>query len=228
MPIDIFKLGDEWEALRWTLVAISLLGASAYQMLESHPADTLRTVLKTIAISALAPLPLLSLWAGPTFALFALVLALGFGSLGDFYLSLKDDSIYFKRGLIAFLIGHIFYLIVMVPYIGTPSALQLAGMVVLAVISGGTCIWLTPKLGDYKVPVWAYMGVISAMALVALTMPNPLTGLGALLFVFSDAIIAINRFARPVPARGPIVWITYYVGQWLLGISLLLMLARPS
>ena len=228
MPMDIFKMGDEWEALRWTLVAISLLGASAYQMLESHPADTLRTVLKTIAISALAPLPLLSLWEGPTFALLALVLALGFGSLGDFYLSLKNDSIYFKRGLIAFLVGHIFYLIVMVPYIGTPSTLQLAGMVVLAVISGGTCIWLTPKLGDYKVPVWAYMGVISAMALVALTMPNPLTGLGALLFVFSDAIIAINRFARPVPARGPIVWITYYVGQWLLGISLLLMLARPS
>lgn len=226
--MDFFKLGDEWEALRWTLLAISLLGASAYQMLESHPADTLRTVLKTIAISALAPLPLLSLWEGSTFALFALVLALGFGSLGDFYLSLKDDSIYFKRGLIAFLIGHIFYLMVMVPHISTPSALQLAGMVVLAVISGGTCIWLTPKLGDYKVPVWAYMGVISAMALVALTMPSPLTGLGALLFVFSDAIIAINRFARPVPARGPIVWITYYVGQCLLGISLLLMLAHQS
>lgn len=228
MPMDIFKMGDEWEALRWTLVAISLLGASAYQMLESHPADTLRTVLKTIAISALAPLPLLNLWDGPTFALFALVLALGFGSLGDFYLSLKNDSIYFKRGLIAFLVGHIFYLIVMVPHIGTPSALQLTGMVALAAISGGTCIWLTPKLGNYKVPVWAYMGVISAMALVALTMPSPLTGLGALLFVFSDAIIAINRFARPVPARGPIVWITYYVGQWLLGISLLLMLAHQS
>ena len=82
------------------------------------------------------------------------------------------------------------------------------------------------EVGAYKVPVWAYMGVISAMAFAALTMPNPLTGLGALLFVFSDAVIAVNKFARPVPARGPIVWITYYVGQCLLGISLLLMLVH--
>lgn len=226
MLTDFFKMGDEWEALRWTLVAISLLAASGYQMIESHPADTLRTVLKMVSISALAPLPLLSLGEGPTLALFALTLALCFGSLGDFYLSLKDDNVYFKRGLIAFLVGHIFYLVVMVPHIDAPTALQLVGMVVLAVISGGTCVWLTPKLGAYKLPVWTYMGVISAMALSALAMPNPLTGLGALLFVFSDAIIAINRFARPVPARGPIVWITYYVGQWLLGISLLLMLVR--
>lgn len=226
MLMDFFKLGDEWEALRWTLVAISLLAASGYQMIESHPADTLRTFLKTVSISALAPLPLLSLGEGPALALVTLAVALGFGSLGDFYLSLKDDSIYFKRGLIAFLVGHIFYLVVMAPHMGTPSTLQLTGMAALLFISGGTCIWLTPKLGAYKVPVWAYMAVISAMAFVALTMPNPLTGLGALLFVFSDAVIAVNRFARPVPYRGPIVWITYYVGQCLLGISLLLMLVH--
>ena len=226
MLMDIFAMGDQWDSLRWTLLAISLLTAIGYQMIESHPADTLRTILKTISVSALAPLPLLSLGAGPAPALATLAVALAFGSLGDFFLSLKNDAIYFKRGLIAFLVGHLFYLGVMVPHLGTPSTLQLAGMAVLLFISGGTCVWLTPKLGAYKVPVWAYMGVISAMAFAALTMPNPLTGLGALLFVFSDAIIAINRFARPVPYRGPIVWITYYVGQWLLGISLLLTLVR--
>ncbi len=226
MPMEIFAMGDQLDGLRWTLLAISLLTATGYQMIESHPADTLRTILKTISVSALAPLPLLSLGDGPMLALVALTLALAFGSLGDFFLSLKDDTINFKRGLIAFLVGHIFYLVVMAPHMGAPSTLQMAGMAALLFISGGTCVWLTPKLGAYKVPVWAYMGVISAMAFAALTMPNPLTGLGALLFVFSDAVIAVNKFARPVPARGPIVWITYYVGQCLLGISLLLMLVH--
>ena len=37
----------------------------------------------------------------------------------------------------------------------------------------------------------------------------------ALLFVFSDAVIAWNRFIGPVPARTWIVMITYYLAQYL-------------
>jgi len=225
MQMDFFRLGDEWEALRWTLLAISLLAASGYQMIESQPADTLRSLLKTASVSALAALPLISLGAGPTLALLALTLALGFGSLGDYFLSLKESDAHFKRGIGAFLIGHLFYLVVMVPHIGAPSPLQMAGMALLVLGAVGTCLRATPRLGPYKMPVWIYMGAIGAMALTALTLPNPLTGSGALLFVFSDAIILIHRFIRPVPARGPLVWVPYYVGQCLLGVSLLLMLA---
>lgn len=221
----LLMYAEQWSSLQWTLVAISLLTAIGYQMIESQPAGALRTLLKTLTISALVPLPLLLLGEGPTLALIALALALAMGSLGDYFLALKDGDKNFKRGITAFLVGHLFYLVVMVPHIGMPSALQMLGIALLAVMAIGTCVWLSPKLGPYKGPVWTYLGVISAMALAALSLPSALTGLGALLFVFSDAVIVINQFGRPMPYRGPIVWITYYVGQCLIAVSLLALLA---
>jgi len=64
------------------------------------------------------------------------------------------------------------------------------------------------------------------MALSALAIPEgaPLLGLGAVLFVISDSVIAFDKFKSPVPARGLIVWITYYVGQALMALSLLALL----
>jgi uncharacterized membrane protein YhhN len=222
---NILTLNDGADSLRMTFAALSLLAAVAYQIIESHEAGTLRTLLKTISISALMPLPLLLLGTGPTLALLALACAVGFGSAGDFFLALKGNETNFKRGVIAFLIGHLFYLAVMLPRLVAPSPVQIAGMMLLAIMVTGVCWWLGAKLGAYRKPIWAYMGVISAMALAALAMPSPLTGLGALLFVFSDAVIVINQFGRPVPYRGPIVWITYYVGQVLIIASLLALLA---
>ena len=113
----------------------------------------------------------------------------------------------------------------MVPRLVAPSPTQIACMIALAVFAIGTCVWIAPKLGAYKKPIWAYMGVISLMALAALAMPTLTTGIGAMLFVFSDAVIVVNQFARPVPYRGPIVWITYYVGQVMIVASLLALLA---
>jgi uncharacterized membrane protein YhhN len=183
----------------------------------------LRTALKTISVAALAPLPLLALGHenAPTVALVCLAGALALGSLGDYFLALKDDPKNFQRGLIAFLIGHFFYMAVMLPRAGQPEGLQIAGVAVLIALSVGTFNWLAPKLGSYMLPVGVYMGVITLMALAALSTPAPLAGLGALLFVFSDAVIAVDKFRRPVPFRGPIIWVTYYAGQALLAASLL-------
>lgn len=213
------------DGLRITLVGLSLISAMAYQFIESHPAGTLRTILKTMSISALAPMPLLLLGSGPTLALVALACAIALGSAGDFFLALKGDEKNFKRGIMAFLIGHLFYLGVMLPRLVHPSPLQIAGMAVLIIMAVGVCWALGTKLGPYRKPIWAYMAIISTMALAALAMPSPVTGLGALLFVFSDAVIVINQFGRPVPNRGPIVWISYYVGQCLIIGSLLALLA---
>ena len=215
---DIFMQGDGFDTIRLMLAALSLVVTLIYLSVVNKPAGALRTWTKTASIGLLAPLPLLG---GVDVAHIALALALAFGSLGDYFLALKDEEKNFKRGIVAFLIGHIFYLIVMVPHIGAPSSLQIAGIILLGAMAVGVCGWLSPKLGRYRNPVWAYMGIISLMALAALSVPAPLPGAGALLFVFSDAVIVVNQFGRPVPYRGPIVWITYYVGQILLAGSLL-------
>ena len=225
MLASALTLNDGLDGLRWGLAAISLIAAIAYQLIESRQTSAIRTALKTLSIAALVPLPLLSLSAGPAVALIALALALAFGSAGDYFLALKGDAKNFKRGVAAFLVGHIFYLIVMVPRLGSPSLTQIILMIVLATFAIGTCLLIAPKLGEYKKPIWAYMGVISLMALAALAMPTLATGIGAMLFVFSDAVIVVNQFARPVPYRGPIVWITYYAGQVMIAASLLALLA---
>ncbi len=211
--MDLFTQGDGLDAVRLALAALSLAVSLVYLSIVNQPTATLRTWTKTASIGLLAPLPLLD---GGDVAHIALALALAFGSLGDYFLALKDEEKSFKRGIVAFLVGHIFYLIVMVPHIGIPSSLQIAGMVLLAAMAVGVCGWLSSKLGKYRNPVWAYMGTISFMALAALSVPVSLAGVGALLFVFSDAVIVVNQFGKSVPYRGPIVWITYYAGQILL------------
>ena len=81
--------------------------------------------------------------------------------------------------------------------------------------------WLWPVLGSLRVPVGIYLGIICLMALAALSVPVPLLGVGALLFVFSDAVIAVDKFRVAVQWRGPVIWSAYYAGQVLLVSSLL-------
>jgi len=69
-------------------------------------------------------------------------------------------------------------------------------------------------------PVIAYMAVLSAMFVIALGTLNPLAGLGAGLFFCSDAMLAWNRFVRPLAWGPPAVIVTYHLGQGLLVLSL--------
>lgn len=223
---EALTFGDGLDGLRWALAGLSLLASLGYLAAVDTPASHVRTALKTISVAALAPLPLLGLGheGAPAAALVCLAVALALGSLGDYFLALKGEAKNFQRGLIAFLIGHFFYMAVMLPRAVQPEGLQIAGVALLIAMSVGTFNWLAPKLGSYMFPVGVYMGVITLMALAALSTPAPLAGLGALLFVFSDAVIAVDKFRQPVRFRGPIIWITYYAGQVLLAGGLLALL----
>lgn len=232
---NALTMGDGLDAFRWALAALSLGTSLAYLAHTGRPVSAWRTALKAGGIGALVPLPLLALSmpGTPGTALILLAAALLFSCLGDIFLALKNDPRNFSRGLGAFLISHLFYLAVMLPLAsapgGLPSALsdlQWAGIALLALMAGGVLAWLWPVLGRLRLPVTAYLGVISAMAAAALCVAGaaPWLGLGALLFVLSDALIAIDKFRRPVPFRGPAIWITYYAGQVLIAASLLALL----
>ena len=56
---------------------------------------------------------------------------------------------------------------------------------------------------------WAVGGGTSAM----------LAALGALFFAASDSALALNRFRAPFPAAQAVVLPTYYLGQWLIALS---------
>lgn len=77
-------------------------------------------------------------------------------------------------------------------------------------------IVLNAEPGIIRYGVGIYACVISMMLLTALLQRSSLYALGAVLFVFSDFIIAWNMFVEPVPYREYLVLVTYFLAQWLL------------
>jgi len=219
--------GDGLDWLRLILVFVSLAASLGYLAIERQPPSTLRTGLKTVAIGLWVPLPLIALPGAAALPLVLLALAFLLSSAGDLFLAMKDDPRNFQRGLAAFLAAHIFYLAIMVPLASGPEGL-VANAASLLTGAGALALyfWLRPNLGSSQLPVAAYLVTILFMALAALAIPaaQPWLGLGAILFVISDGVIAADKFGRPISYRGVIVWTTYYAGQALMGLSLLALL----
>ena len=61
-----------------------------------------------------------------------------------------------------------------------------------------------------------YTLTISFMLCLAFYQRSSLYALGALLFVFSDFILAWNRFTEPIEGARLLIMIPYYLGQWLI------------
>jgi uncharacterized membrane protein YhhN len=139
--------------------------------------------------------------------------ALAFSLTGDVLLMVDA----FVPGLCAFLAAHVAYI---VGFIEITTSLRAAAIVVPVAIVVGTPI-LSRAPAKLRAPVALYMGVISAMAVLALGSGNARAAAGASLFFVSDALIAWNRFVRPMPPVRPAIMATYHVGQAGLVLSLL-------
>lgn len=70
--------------------------------------------------------------------------------------------------------------------------------------------------GIIRTGVCIYACLICTMMVTALLQRSSLYALGAVLFVFSDFILAWNRFVEPVPGQRYLIMVPYYLGQWLL------------
>ena len=87
--------------------------------------------------------------------------------------------------------------------------------VILAVLS---CCAIAPEApaGLIRTGVVTYTLVICTMLVAALLQRSSLYAIGAVLFVFSDLILAWNMFIEPVEGAGYLIMIPYYIGQWML------------
>ena len=153
--------------------------------------------------------------------------ALALSSLGDFLLGVRrignlDEESLFLLGLGTFLIAHLIYIglfrkfLILVWWKPGPARVWgvLAIMVGLASVLG----ILGHSLGSMLIPVVVYSLVLSGMGIGAMLadLGTPLAAFGALLFIASDAMIAIAKFRGPFPGNGQLIWITYYSGQFLI------------
>ncbi len=151
-----------------------------------------------------------------------IIFALFFSWLGDVILLFHHDhSIFFLLGLSSFLIAHIFY-IFFFHFVRSREMVKSRWYLLLIVVVYYAVIMaiLSPYLGDMKLPVRIYGVVISFMLLVAMHMAfikKEMTGLwmvtGALLFVISDSLLAINEFYQPFEMAGVVVMGTYGLAQ---------------
>jgi uncharacterized membrane protein YhhN len=149
--------------------------------------------------------------------------ALLFSLLGDFLLMFeRNGSIFFLLGLSAFLIAHIFYIIFFHKVRVKENVKSNPWLLVLVAIYYAALInLLAPHLADMKIPVLIYGVVISFMCMLAMHMlfiKNKTAGqwmmVGALLFVMSDSILAINKFYQPFEAAGVLIMLTYGLAQF--------------
>jgi uncharacterized membrane protein YhhN len=149
------------------------------------------------------------------------VAALVCSLIGDVLLMLPSDL--FVAGLAAFLLGHLFYLAGFWSHGPAGLALAVSAVVVAAVLAPFALRILTALRGQASLrpPVALYMMVIAAMLATALATRNIGAGLGAVLFVASDTMIAWNRFVRPFRPADVTIMVTYHLGQVALVLSLL-------
>ncbi|MBD7908038.1 lysoplasmalogenase [Sporosarcina gallistercoris] len=137
---------------------------------------------------------------------------------------IADAAIYwFMAGLATFLVGHLFYIAAFRKASRKPVPLIAA--VPLLFYGLFMAVWIAvPQLvsGELflSVAIIAYMAVILLMGWEAIRTRLPLVITGALLFICSDSLLAIDRFVTPLPARDALVMITYYAAQTFIAASI--------
>jgi uncharacterized membrane protein YhhN len=205
----------------WTLLGLAGVLAVSNWVAVARAAKRLEYATKPGAIALLVLVAVaLDPVFGDTRAWFvaALVLCL----LGDVLLMLPADRFVF--GLVSFLLAHVAYTIGLDLHAGTAAALVVASVVVsVAIVALAVPILGRIRAGDQRElagPVAAYMLVISAMLVSALATGNVWAGTGAALFFVSDALIAWNRFVRPLAFAPVAIMVTYHLGQAGLVLSL--------
>ncbi|MEO7923333.1 MAG: lysoplasmalogenase [Chitinophagaceae bacterium] len=151
-----------------------------------------------------------------------ILLALFFSWAGDVLLMFQPkNDIFFLLGLSAFLLAHIFYIVFFNQVRFRENIKSNPWFLLLVVIYYAVLIsLLSPWLGDMKIPVRIYGIVISFMFMLAMHMlflKNKISGkwlfVGALLFVLSDSVLAINKFYQSFDAAGIIIMLTYGLAQ---------------
>lgn len=156
------------------------------------------------------------------------LLALIFSLLGDILLMFVGQSPdYFILGLMSFLLAHICYCLVFL--ISRNPKTNFAGATaVLCSYAFGLFYLLKDGLGNLLIPVLIYMVVILMMVMTAFlrqkkvpTKSFILVFIGALLFVISDSILALNKFYMPLKFSGMSIMLSYALAQYLIVLGII-------
>ncbi len=145
--------------------------------------------------------------------------------LGDVFLLFEErSSLFFTLGLASFLIAHILYILTFIKKWNTKAPSNFWWITLLLFSYGGFLFYIMKNsLGALKVPVILYILGILAMVITAYrrkgNIPKSsfnLVFIGALFFVLSDSMLAVNKFMFAIPLSHIIIMGTYATAQYLI------------
>ena len=132
---------------------------------------------------------------------------------------------FFLIGLVSFLIAQALYLIAFFSTAGPNKILGSKAWLIIPVAAFGFGIMylLWDELGDMRIPVVIYTAVILTMLTAAINRMGKvnrlsfiLVLLGAILFITSDSLIAINKFKYSFDLARIAIMSTYIIAQYLI------------
>ncbi len=179
-----------------------------------------------------------------------IIIGLVLGMVGDIFLHLlTDNQLITGIGLVAFLVGHIFYIIAykkaLDTYVPGAEVFDWRAVTAILIIVFSCVIYAVMKdmkFGIAAVPVLLYAVVISIMLVTGFQLGGRLflegddadiaslftVTLGSLLFIISDATLALLLFGGKEKNRPLKVFniLTYYIGQILIGSSMMFIIGK--
>lgn len=206
---------------RW-LLTIALVAAFLYAAGGVIPLGISRLLVKPIPVLCLAACVLLRRKRSR----YETTVGIGllFGALGDLLMESPDQT--FIPGLASFLIGHLLYIGAFLsrsrrPCIVRAVPIYLVGLIILFPLLGSPNV----QTQNLEIPILCYMIVICGMVWRAWSVldhcdyqsASRLALAGALLFLVSDSVLAVQLFLHDIPFARVTIMTTYWLGQ--LGIA---------
>lgn len=148
-----------------------------------------------------------------------IVLGLMLSLIGDIFL-LSTKAQCFIGGLVSFLLAHIAYIVAFSLRLTQFHWWVIVVMLLYAIVF---YLMLYRRLGSDRIAVAVYIIVIVAMGAVAvnvyivnMSLSSLYMLLGALCFMFSDSVLAWDKFKRKLKHEPSLVMISYYLAQYLI------------
>lgn len=201
----------------WCAFALAFILTLPYQPFPLH------YLVKAIPIWMLAWLCFTQLSGTPQKIM---TLAMIFSSGGDVFLALPL-SYAFPAGLSSFLIAQLLYAFLFSQRrggfgVGELGRSRIWLLLLLAAFYVAALTIIIPKTGELAIPVTVYMTAVCAMgALSALYLGSTWVVLGALCFLVSDSVIAIDKFWLPFDLSGVVIMNTYYLAQLMIVVGVI-------
>jgi len=167
----------------------------------------------------------LALLSSPTIVAlykYIIILALIFSLIGDVLLMLPNIKL--SLGLLAFLIAHLIYAAAFIQDVSSYNVMILIPVLLFSIF---IYLFISKNLDKLRIPVILYIIVISLMGWLACNRHANFSDskslyvlIGGLLFLFSDSVLAINKFKKQFVLAEILILGSYFSAQFFFALSI--------